>query len=139
MSELAEILADDDTFTSVKNAETCREIFKRFQNLGDAIKNPADSNIPEEPEDPDTLPTGGYWWRYEATVTVHQAVVLVTNYYSKKVRHHSGAFLFVSLYTTIFISCYTGVDHEFTPSLSLIIIIKRFGCTYFTTGSRFTC
>ncbi|WP_305369660.1 hypothetical protein [Photobacterium leiognathi] len=56
--ELAEILADDDTFTSVKNAETVEDI-QKIPDLGDAIKNPADSNIPEKPEDPDALPTGG--------------------------------------------------------------------------------
>ncbi|PSU95993.1 hypothetical protein C0W80_17930 [Photobacterium leiognathi subsp. mandapamensis] len=54
--ELAEILADDDTFTSVKNAETVEDI-QKIPDLGDAIKNPAESKVPERPEDPDNKPT----------------------------------------------------------------------------------
>ncbi|WP_318510122.1 hypothetical protein [Photobacterium leiognathi] len=56
--ELAEILADDYTFKSVKEAESVDDI-KEIPALDAAIKKPAESKEPDRPTDPDALPTGG--------------------------------------------------------------------------------
>ena len=56
--ELAKILADENTFKTVIEAETIEDI-QKIPALDEAIKKPAESKVPKRPEDPDTLPTGG--------------------------------------------------------------------------------
>ncbi len=56
--ELADILADEETFKSVKDAETVEDI-QKIPALDKAIKNPTEAKIPDRPADPDALPTGG--------------------------------------------------------------------------------
>ncbi len=56
--ELAKILADENTFKTATQAETIEDI-QKIPVLDEAIKKPAESKVPDKPEDPDATPTGG--------------------------------------------------------------------------------